>query len=84
MNNKVLINLYVPMLEKKYEIFLPVNRKIGEICNLIAKGLVEISNDYYIITNCEHLYNRVNGSIYNEKMLLKNTDIRNGSELVFM
>ena len=29
MNNKVLINLYVPILEKKYELFLPANRKIG-------------------------------------------------------
>lgn len=84
MNNKVLVNLYVPMLEKKYEVFLPVNRKIGEICILIAKGLTEVSSNYYNITNYEHLYNRNNGSIYNESKLLKNTDIRNGSELIFM
>ena len=84
MNNKVLVNLYVPALEKKYEVFLPVNRKIGEICSLIAKGLIEVSNNYYNITNCEHLYNRSNGGEYNESKLLKNTDIKNGSQLVFM
>lgn len=84
MNNKVLVKLYVPTLEKKYELFLPSNRKIGEICSLIAKGLTEISNGYYQITNFEHLYNRNNGSMYNEALLLKNTNIRNGTELVFM
>ena len=84
MNNKVLVNLYVPNLEKKYEVFLPINRTISEICYLIAKGLTEISNNYYNITNCEHLYNRSNGNAYNESLLLKNTDIRNGSELIFM
>ena len=31
MNNKVLVNLYIPFLEKKYEVFLPANKKIGEI-----------------------------------------------------
>ncbi len=84
MNNKVLVNLYVPTLEKKYELFLPANRKIGEICTLIAKGLTEISNGYYQITNFEHLYNRSNGTMYNEALLLKNTNIRNGTELVLM
>ena len=84
MNNKVLVKLYVPTLEKKYALFLPAYRKIGEICSLIAKRLTEISNGYYQITNFEHLYNRNNGSMYNEALLLKNTNIRNGTELVFM
>ncbi len=84
MNNKVLVTIYVPSLEKKYEVFLPINRKIGEICTLIAKCLIEVSNNYYHITNCEHLYNRASGAIYNEENLLKKTDIRNGSELVYM
>lgn len=84
MNNKVLVYLYVPTLEKKYEVFLPVNRKVGEVCSLIAKGLKDISNNYYNITNYEHLYNRINGVMYNETVLLKNTNIRNGSQLVFM
>ncbi len=84
MNNKVLVLLYVPILEKKYEVFLPSNRRIGEICSMLAKGLVEVSNDYYQVTNKEHLYSRVNGVIYDEKQLLKNTNIRNGSRLILM
>ena len=47
MNNKVLVNLYVPFLEKKYEIFLPANKKIGEIIYLIGKTLPDITGGYY-------------------------------------
>ena len=35
MNNKVLVNIYVPLLEKKYEVFLHANKKSGEIIILV-------------------------------------------------
>lgn len=84
MDNKVLVTIIVPLIEKKYEVFLPANKKIGEIVTLLSKGLVEVSNGYYIITNKERLYNRVNGKEYNNDQILKNTDIRHGTWLVFM
>ncbi len=84
MDNKVLVTIIVPLIEKKYEVFLPANKKIGEIVSLLSKGLVEVSNGYYIITNKERLYNRLNGKEYNNNQILKNTDIRHGTWLVFM
>ena len=84
MNNKVLVNLYVPFLEKKYEVFLPVNRKISEIIYLIGKSLPDITGNYYVYKNEERLYNRWNGKEYQMNELLKYTDIRNGTELIFM
>ncbi len=84
MDNKVLVTIIVPLIEKKYEVFLPANKKIGEIVTLLSKGLVEVSNGYYIITNKERLYNRLNGKEYNNNQILKNTDIRHGTWLVLM
>ncbi len=84
MDNKVLVTIIVPLIEKKYEVFLPANKKIGEIVSLLSKGLVEVSNGYYIITNKEKLYNRLNGKEYNNNQILKNTDIRHGTWLVLM
>ncbi len=84
MENKVLVNLYVPFLEKKYEVFLPVNKRIGEIIQLLGKGLFEVSGEYYEYKENERLYNRMNGKEYNVNELLKHTNIRNGTELVFM
>lgn len=84
MDNKVLVTIIVPLIEKKYEVFLPANKKIGEIVSLLSKGLVEVSNGYYIITNKEKLYNRMTGKEYNNNQMLKNTDIRHGTWLVLM
>ena len=84
MDNKVLVTIIVPLIEKKYEVFLPDNKKIGEIVSLLSKGLVEVSNGYYIITNKEKLYNRMTGKEYNNNQILKNTDIRHGTWLVLM
>ena len=84
MENKVLINLYVPFLEKKYEIFLPVNKKIGEIIDLLGKNLIDISGGYYIYTKEERLYNRQTGKEYNINEIIKFTNIRNGTELIFI
>ena len=84
MEDKVLVTIIVPLIEKKYEVFLPVNKKIGEISSLLAKGLVDVSNGYYIVTNKEKFYNRITGKEYNNNQILKNTDIIQGSWLVFM
>lgn len=84
MDNKVLVTIIVPLIEKKYEVFLPANKKIGEIVSLLSKGLVEVSNGYYIITNKEKLYNRMTGKEYNNNQILKNTDIGHGTWLVLM
>ena len=84
MDNKVLVTIIVPLIEKKYEVFLPANKKKGEIVSLLSKGLVEVSNGYYIITNKEKLYNRMTGKEYNNNQILKNTDIRHGTWLVLM
>lgn len=84
MNNKVLVNLYIPFLEKKYELFLPANKRIGEIIYLIGKTLPDISGGYYDYKENERLYSRVNGKEYQINEILKNTNIRNGSELIFM
>ena len=84
MNNKVLINLYIPFIERKYEVFLPVNKRIGEITYLIGTTLNEITGGYYIYKKNERLYNRQNGKEYNSNEILKYTNIRNGTELIFM
>ena len=31
LENKILVNLYVLSLDKKYEVFIPINEKVGNI-----------------------------------------------------
>ena len=42
MQNKILVIVYVPMIEKEFDIYIPTVKKIGTIKNLIIK-IVELS-----------------------------------------
>ena len=78
------MTLYVPLIEKKYELFLPVCRNVGEVLVLLDKAIVDISNDTYNLRGDERLYNRVTGQEYKLSDLIKNTNIRNGTQLIFI
>ena len=32
--NKILICLYIPLIEKKYDLYIPINKKVGTIKKL--------------------------------------------------
>ena len=80
MKNKVLVQLVVPILEESYDVFLPVNRKIGNIIGLVS----EISGGYFVANETNSLYSGDTGDKYSMDVLLINTDIRNGSKIILM
>ena len=84
MDNKVLITLYVPHLDAKYDIYIPVNKRIYIIIDLVKKMLFELSEGVFNINAKYELYNYNNGMLYNMNDLVRNTDIRNNSELVIV
>ena len=43
-NNKVFIKLLIPEIDKSYDISLPVNKRIGNIINLLSMAVSEMSN----------------------------------------
>jgi hypothetical protein len=40
--NKVLIKLYVPMIEAQYDVWIPVNKKIYKVIRLLTKAVCEL------------------------------------------
>ena len=46
-NHKVLVELIVPTLDEKYNVYFPVNRRIGNIICLLNKILLEETNGLY-------------------------------------
>lgn len=84
MKNKVLVSLSVPEIDKKYDIYLPINKKIGNIVNLLNKAINELTDGEYVLSNCNTLYNVTTKEMYASDVLLANTNIRNGSQLVLL
>ncbi len=83
-NNKVLVRLIVPEIDKSYDIYLPVNKKIGNIINLLNNTISDFTNNELIKSNSNLLFNVKTGQQYSPDTLLLNTDIRNGTKLVLL
>lgn len=84
MKNKVLVELVVPEIESVYNVYLPINKRIGSIITLLNKTVSEFTNGCYVGSEATSLYNRDNGTKYNPNDLLYNTDIRNGTTLILL
>ena len=44
---KILIGLYVPSIEEKFDLFVPTDLPIGELCTLLANGLEQATDGHY-------------------------------------
>ena len=47
--NKILIELSIPLIEKNYDLYIPINKKIGTVKKLIEEGLLDLTDHDYII-----------------------------------
>lgn len=84
MDNKFLVELYVPMLQCKYNVYIPVNRRVGNVIILLNKCLFELSNGEYRGSKKTCLYDRQNGQRFDTNLLIRETTIKNGSQIVIM
>ncbi len=80
LNNKVLVNLYCLSLGKTFEVYLPINEKIGNITKILNTTLFDSidSSRNYMFLNSE------TGNIYKNNELIRETDIKNGTKIILM
>ncbi len=84
MKNKVLVHISVPEIDEEYDIYLPINKKIGNVLLLLNKAINELSNGVLPLSNNNSLYNSFTGERYSFDVLVIDTNIRNGSRLVLL
>ena len=78
MNNKILVTIYIPLLDENYDIFIPVNKKVGTIKKTIIESIKNLQNKDYL------LMNKKDCKLIDENVYVKNSDIRNGSKLILL
>ena len=83
MNFRVYIIIETPILDKKYELLVPIDRRIHELINLLKSNISELSENYY--ENHElNLYNKLTGELYDMNLIIKNSNIRTGTKLILI
>ena len=83
LNNKVLIKLFMPELNQKFDLFIPVNEVVWKIKKLIIASIQDLC-DCDLTSNNYLLYNLKKNKEYKNNEIIINTDIRNASELVLI
>ena len=84
MKNKILLLVDVPEIEKRYEVFVPINKRIGNVILLLTKAVNELSDGAYPLKNNAVLYNSSDGSNYEIDVLVKDTNLENGSVVILL
>jgi hypothetical protein len=82
--NKILIELEIPLIEKKYDLFIPINKKVGTIKTLIETALVELTDNAYIPKEDTNFFSKETGEIYDVNKTVRDTDLKNGSRIILI
>ena len=79
--NKILVEVYVPAIGEHFEIFAPVDIPIGVVTKVITDGVVEVTNERYVASNCEQLCLKESVGLLNSRCTLADYGIKNGMQL---
>lgn len=82
--NKILIELEIPLIEKSYDLYVPINKRIGTIKQLIENALVELTDGAYEIKPETNFYSKETGQIYDVNKNVRDTDLKNGSRIILI
>ena len=83
-NNKILVELDIPLIEKSYDLYIPINKTVGTVKKLIEDALVEMTEGAYIIKQDTNFYSKETGQIYDVNHKVRETDLKNGSRIILI
>lgn len=85
MKTKVLIKAIFPSMDMEYDVKIPVNEQVWKVNKLLVKAIFDMNNFAYDIKNDNYvILNKNTGTIYDNNQVIIDTDIRNGTELIFL
>lgn len=84
MNNKILVEIYVPLIEEEYDVFIPINKRVGTIKQIFEKLIAESSDSGYKEKEDSNFYSKETGIVYDVQLIIKDTDLKNGSRIILI
>ncbi len=84
MKNKINVDILVPNINQTYNLFIPVNKTVGEVVKLINKAINDLTEGEFPIKNDLTLLDINTCTIYNFDYSVKDNKIKNGTRLVLI
>jgi hypothetical protein len=79
--NKVLVEICIPAIGKRFDIFVPTDVPIEDVRKVIAGGVAEITNGKYIQSGEEQLCLREPEGVLNPSYCLQDYGIKDSTQL---
>jgi hypothetical protein len=83
MDFRVYVIVEMPILDKKYELLVPIDRRIHDLISVLKKAIPELSDDYYERRE-PVIMSKTSGDVYDLNVVIKNTNIKNGTRLILI
>lgn len=82
--DKVLVEIYIPIIEKSFDVFISKELSIAQVISLLNEVLFSLKIDYEITQQSMVLCERETGIIYDSEQVVYGTRIKNGSRLMLI
>lgn len=82
--DKILVKVYVPMIEKIYDVWIPSHKRIYNVIYLLIKVVNELNDGIYRPSKMPMLYDKVTSEVYNINLSVKESTLRSGTEVVLL
>lgn len=81
--NKILVSVEIPTIEKKFDLFIPINKKVGTIKKYVIDTIYELSEG--ILEKRDYIFFDIDtGKKYVNDVYVKESGIKNGSRIMIM
>lgn len=83
MNNKILLELHVPIVNKVFEIFIPAGKNIKTVTELLKKSISSLDTPSNI-TSSMVICDGNTGKIIDPNLTIKEAGLQNGSKIILI
>ena len=84
MNRKILVEVYVPASGDRFDVWIPLESRMGEVSKLIASALSDLSKGKFKGNSDTVLCDADTGVIFDINTEIAELDIKNGSRLMLI
>lgn len=81
--DKVLVNLYVPSVDMRFDVRIPLFLPIKLVTQLLAKMMGEITARHYVSSGQELLCSIDQNLLFRQEYTLRDYNVQNGEHLLF-
>ena len=82
--NKLLVTIQIPTIEQSFDLFIPINKKVGTVKKYIVKAIDDITSGLMVEIESYALFDVDTGKKYPNNIYVKDSGIKNGARLMII